>query len=79
MNTHRITAMALAAALAGFTHTLAAEEKIGVSPADTTSVENIPEQQPPEQATWQETSTPLQANVQPADKLLSEMKVYPSF
>ena len=79
MNTHRLTAMAMAVALAGLVHPLAAEEKIDVSPADTASLQNISEEKSLEQTPELETATPVQAFVQSTDKLLSEMKVYPSF
>ncbi len=79
MNTHRLTAMALAAALTGFAHTLAAEENILTLPADDTLQQNVSEQKPETEILMSEFETPAQAVSQPADNLLSDMKVYPSF
>jgi hypothetical protein len=79
MNTHRITAMAMAVALAGFTHTLAAEENILTLPADDALQQNVSEQKPETELLISEFETPAQAVSQPADNLLSDLKVYPSF
>ncbi|MEW6330693.1 MAG: hypothetical protein AB1560_04445 [Pseudomonadota bacterium] len=79
MNTHRVAAMAMAMALAGFTHTLAAEEGDPAIPADDTLRENISEQEPAPEILTSEYGTPAQSVSQPADNLLSDLKVYPSF
>jgi hypothetical protein len=79
MNTHRITAMAVAAALTGFAHTLAAEENILTLPADDTLQQNVSEQKPEAEILNSELETPAQIVSQPADNLLSDMKVYPLF
>jgi hypothetical protein len=80
MNTHRITAMAMAVALAGFTHALAAEEEnILTLPADDTLQQNASEQKPETEILMSEFETPAQTVSQPADNLLSDLKVYPSF
>lgn len=79
MNTHHLTAMAMAAALAGFTHALAAEENIPATTADDTYQQNGAEQKPETENLASEMDMPAQTVSQPADNLLSEMKVYPSF
>jgi hypothetical protein len=79
MNTHRITAMAMAVALAGFTHTLAAEETILTIPTDNMLQQDISEQKPETDILVSEFETPAQTVSQPADNLLSDLKVYPSF
>jgi Flp pilus assembly protein CpaB len=79
MNTHRITAMAMAVALAGFAHTLAAEENILTIPADDMLQQDISEQKPETDILVSEFEMPAQTVSQPADNLLSDLKVYPSF
>lgn len=79
MNTHRITAMAMAVALAGFTHTLVAEENILTLPADDAPQQNVSEQKPETEILISEFEVPAQTVAQPADNLLSDLKVYPSF
>ena len=79
MNTHRITAMAMAVALAGFTHTLAAEEDISATTANDTHQQNAVEQKPETENLLSEMEMPAQTASQPAENLLSELKVYPSF
>ena len=79
MNKHRMTAMVTAVVLAGFTLALAAEEKLDTAPLDNTPQQIISEQKPLEETPAPVATTPVQALAQPDDKLLSEMKVYPSF
>jgi hypothetical protein len=79
MNTHRLTAMAMAVALAGFVHTLAAEENILTLPADDALQQNVSEQKPETEILISEFEVPAQTVSQPADNLLSDLKVYPSF
>ena len=79
MNKHRMTAMVAGVVFAGFMHALAAQENIDAAPADNTSPPNTSEQKPAAETPAPVTSTPVQALAQPDDKLLSEMKVYPSF
>jgi hypothetical protein len=79
MNTHRITAMTMAVALAGFAHTLAAEEKILTLPADDTLQQNVSEPKSETEILISEFEVPAQTVSQPADNLLSDLKVYPSF
>jgi Flp pilus assembly protein CpaB len=79
MNKHRMTAMVAAVAFAGFMQTLAAQENIDITPVDNTSQQNTSEQKPLTETPVPVASTPVQALAQPDDKLLSEMKVYPSF
>jgi len=81
MNTHRITAMTMAVALAGFAHTLAAEEKILTLPADDTLQQNVsePKTETETEILISEFEVPAQTVSQPADNLLSDLKVYPSF
>jgi hypothetical protein len=79
MSTHRLTAMAMAVALAGFAHALAAEENILTLPADDTLQQNVSEQKPETEILATEFEVPAQTVSQPADNLLSDLKVYPSF
>jgi hypothetical protein len=79
MNTHRLTAVAMAVALTGFAHALAAEENILTLPADDTLQQNVPEQKPETEILISEFEVPEQTVSQRADNLLSDMKVYPSF
>ena len=79
MNKHRMTVMVAAVAFAGFMHALAAQENIDITPVDNTSQQNTSEQKPLAETPAPVTTTPVQALAQPDDRLLSEMKVYPSF
>ena len=79
MNKHRMTAMVAAVVFAGFTLALSAEEKVDIAPADNTSQQITSEQKPLEETPAPVVTTPAQALAQSNDKLLSEMKVYPSF
>jgi glucose/arabinose dehydrogenase len=79
MNKHRMTAMMAAVAFAGFMHALAAQENMDIAPADNTSQQITSEQKPPEETPAPVVTTPAEALAQSNDKLLSEMKVYPSF
>ena len=79
MNKHRMTAMVAAVVFAGFTLALAAEEKLDTAPVDNTSQPITSEQKPLEETPTPVATTPVQALAQSNDKLLSEMKVYPSF
>lgn len=79
MNTHRITAMAMVVALAGFTHTLVAEENISATTTNGTHQQSASEQKPETDFLVPEVEMPAQAVSQPADNLLSDLKVYPSF
>ena len=79
MNQHRMTAMVAAVVFAGFTLELAAEEKLDTAPADNTSQPITSEQKPLMETPALVATTPVQSLAQPDDKLLSEMKVYPSF
>jgi glucose/arabinose dehydrogenase len=79
MNKHRMTTMVAAVAFAGCVHALAAQENIDTAPVDNTSQQNTSEQKPPTETPAPVATTPVQAIARPDDKLLSEMKVYPSF
>jgi hypothetical protein len=79
MNKHRITAMTMAVAFTGFAHTLAAEENISTLPADDMLQQNVSEPKPETEILISEFETPAQTVSQPADNLLSDLKVYPSF
>jgi hypothetical protein len=79
MNMHRITAMAMAVALTGFAHTLAAEENILTLPADDMLQQDVSEQKPETEILATEFELSAQTVSQPADNLLSDLKVYPSF
>ncbi|MGA9033678.1 MAG: hypothetical protein WB402_14275 [Sulfuricaulis sp.] len=79
MNKHRMTAMVAAVVFAGFTLALAAEEKLDTAPADNASQPITSEQKSLTETPALVATTPVQALAQSNDKLLSEMKVYPSF
>jgi len=79
MNTHRITAMTMAVALTGFAHTLAAEENILTLPANDLLQQDVSEQKPETEILVSEFELSAQTVSQPADNLLSDLKVYPSF
>jgi uncharacterized damage-inducible protein DinB len=76
MDTHRIAAMAMAVAL---THTLAAEENILSITTDDMLPQDVSEQKPETEILVSEFEMPAQTVSQPADNLLSDLKVYPSF
>lgn len=79
MNKHHMTAMVTAVAFAGFMHALAAQENTDIAPADNASPPITSEQKPLTETPAPVATTPVQALAQSSDKLLSEMKVYPSF
>jgi hypothetical protein len=79
MNKHRMTAMVAAVIFTGFMHAQAAQENIDTAPVDNTSQQNTSEQKPAAETPAPVATTPVQAIARPDDKLLSEMKVYPSF
>jgi hypothetical protein len=79
MNKHRMTATLTAVALASFMHALAAQENTDATPADNASPPITSEQKPLTETPAPAATTPVQALAQSNDKLLSEMKVYPSF
>lgn len=79
MNMNRMTTMVAAVAFAGFMQTLAAQENIDIAPADDTSPQNTSEQKPLTETPAPVATAPVQSLAQSNDKLLSEMKVYPSF
>jgi len=76
---HRLTAMAMAVALTGFAHALAAEENILTLPADDMLQQDVSEQKPETEILATEFELSAQTVSQPADNLLSDLKVYPSF
>jgi hypothetical protein len=79
MSKHRMTAVMAAVALAGFMHALSAQENTDITPVDNASQQNTSELKPAAETPAPVTTTPAQALAQSNDKLLSEMKVYPSF
>ncbi len=80
MNRNRVVAMVAAAACAGYLHTLAAQDSVDVTPNQDASGQNLSlEQKPPVETPVPVAMTPVQTFVPPAEKLLSEMKVYPAF
>ena len=79
MNKHRMTAMVAAVAFAGYMQALTAQENIDIATADNASQPITSEQQPLTETPALVATTPVQALAQSNDKLLSEMKVYPSF
>ena len=79
MNKHRMTAMVTAVAFTGFMHALPAQENTDVAPVDNASPQITSEQKPLTETPAPATTAPVQALAQSNEKLLSEMKVYPSF
>ncbi len=80
MNRNRVVAMVAAAACAGFIHTLAAQDNVDATTNKDASGQNLsPEQKPPVETPVPVAMTPTPTLVPPAQKLLSEMKVYPTF
>lgn len=79
MNKYRITVMVAIVAFAGIMHAQAAQENIDVTPADNAPSQNTSEPKPLTESPEATATTPAQAVAQSNEKLLSEMKVYPSF
>lgn len=79
MKLDRITALIAAVTIAGFVHSLAAQEKPDVNQTGNISAPAISEQEFIVEPALEENSAPAQVMVQTEDKFLSEMKVYPSF
>ncbi len=80
MNKQGITAMVAAAALTGLIHAHAAQENIDATPRnDNMSEQNSVEQKPLIETFVPVATTPVPVIVQPAEKFLSELKVYPTF
>ena len=79
MNTHRIIVIAMAVAFNGFAQILVAEENISTTPAIETLQQIVIEQKPEMESTASEQEMSMQTFAQPADTLLSDLKVYPAF
>lgn len=82
MNKHRINAIkALVAVMlvAGFSQTISAQDSTESAPDKNTTGQNAGEQKLFVEASTPVADTPVQTMVQPADNLLSEMKIYPAF
>ena len=79
MNKHRMTAMVTAVTFAGFMQALAAQENTDVAPVDNASPQITSEQKPLTETPAPVATAPVQSLAQSNEKLLSEMKVYPSF
>lgn len=79
MNTHRIAAIAMSMALSGLTHTLVAEENIRAISEGEVYQQTAVEQQTETGSFVSEMDMPAQTVSQPADNLLSDLKIYPSF
>ena len=80
MSKKGIIAMLAVATLTGYTHTLAAQENAdAIQRGSSIPEQNIVVPKPLEEASTATTATPEQGYMQPAEKLLSEMKVYPTF
>ena len=66
--------------LTGYIHTLAAQENSDANQLGSSIPEqNIVVPKPLVETSAPATATPAQADIPPAEKLLSEMKVYPTF
>lgn len=79
MSTHRLTATIMAVALAGFTHTLAAEENIPTIATGDLLQQEVSGQKPETEILIPEFEMPAPTVSQTSENLLSELKVYPSF
>jgi hypothetical protein len=79
MNKHRMTAMMTVVVFTGFMQALAAQDNTDIAPADNTPPQNTTETKPLTETPVVAAPTPAQALAQSNDKLLNEMKVYPSF
>lgn len=80
MRMKRITAMLAVATLAGYIPALVAQENSDALQRDSnTADQNIIAPKPLAETATPVTAAPAQAYIQPAEKLLSEMKVYPTF
>jgi hypothetical protein len=79
MKLDRIAAIIAAVTIAGFTHSLAAQEKPDVSQAGNVSPPVVSEPEFIVEPALEENNAPAQVMVQTEDRFLSEMKVYPSF
>jgi hypothetical protein len=60
-------------------HALPAQENTDITPVNNASQQNTSETKPLAETPAPATTTPAQALAQSNDKMLSEMKVYPSF
>jgi hypothetical protein len=78
MITHRLTRIAMAVTLAAFTYAPAAEENIHATPADDALRLN-PGAPPAETTSAEPVKEPPPAADKPAETLLSDLKIYPSF
>lgn len=79
MSENRLAAMAAAVVLMGFVPAVIAEENIEITPADPAPALNAFERSPAETPAPQIPAPSEQNLAQPAENLLSEFKVYPSF
>ena len=75
----QLATIVTAVAIAGFAHSLAAQEKSEVNQIDNVPSAVVSEQELMVGPTPQETTVPPQVIVQTEEKFLSEMKVYPAF
>lgn len=79
MNVHRLTAVAAAAVLAGLSHMIAAEENNPVTTENEIRQKVADERKSEAESFLPEMALPAQTRSQPADNLLSDLKIYPSF
>lgn len=79
MNKNRITAMVAIVALAGFIRTFAALDNPDIAVSNNISGPNNSAPKPLVDTSSQVTTAPVPTFTQPAETLLSEVKVYPTF
>ncbi|MCR4302589.1 MAG: hypothetical protein NUV51_13390 [Sulfuricaulis sp.] len=79
MNMNQFSGIVSAVAIAGFTHSLAAQEKPEVNQTDNAPPAAVSEQELMVQPIPPVSTAPAQVIVQTEEKFLSEMKVYPAF
>ena len=79
MNRNSFATLVTAIAIAGFTHSLAAQEKPEVHQADNVPAEVVTGKELLAESVPLEITAPAPVIVQAEEKFLSEMKIYPAF
>ena len=80
MSMKKIAAMLAVATLTGYIHTLAAQENADtIQHGSSIPEQNIVVPKPLVETSAPATAAPAPAHIPPAEKLLSELKVYPTF
>lgn len=79
MNKNRVTAMVAIVALVGFIHTFDALDNTDITVRNSISGQNYSEPKPQVDTSTPVAAAPVLTFTQPAETLLSEVKVYPTF